>query len=387
MNVSDAAAGRDATSARSPLVSVVVCTFNRSGMLSDALQTLCRLTTLGRFSYEIVVVDNASTDDTHQTILDFERRSNGLVRGVYESTKGIAAARNRGVYEAAGSWIAFFDDDQLADSLWLVRLLEMADLKSVRVVGGAVHLNMPAEEAAKIPAICRMLLGESLGRGTGNKPFAYGRNSPGTGNLMLHRSVFKEVGYFDETLTSAGEDTDLYRRIRSAGIAAWYTPDAIVHHMIPAERTTTSHLCWTATRIGSHVARRERKEGSLLRFLGLAAGRAVKFLAVTTPSRALSMLQQDPWKKTASDCRWAMSCGYFRGVGMQLFPKTCGEKAFESKMGFRKEKPLLADSKAAAMSSSHESGVCANSSSGQVRPEVAAVQASIADSGLSLVKA
>src|SRR5688572_27730028 len=104
-----------------PDISIVVCTQNRAAMLRGALASLYDLATDG-FTYEIVVIDNGSTDETQKTIATAATQSRHPLRGIYEPEKGIVPARNRGIREARGRWIAFFDDDQLADSRWLVEL-------------------------------------------------------------------------------------------------------------------------------------------------------------------------------------------------------------------------------------------------------------------------
>src|SRR2546421_689464 len=104
-------------------VSVVVCTYNRAALLRDALASLGVLQTDGRFRYEILVVDNASSDETPAVIEEEAARSPVPMRGVREARPGVACARNRGVQETAAPWIAFFDDDQIADPGWLAELL------------------------------------------------------------------------------------------------------------------------------------------------------------------------------------------------------------------------------------------------------------------------
>ena len=96
-------------------ISVVVCSFNRAEGLRSALASLYDLETGNLFSYEIIVIDNASTDATPATIAQAAIESKTPLRGVYEGRKGIAPARNRGIAEAKGEWVAFFDDDQRAD--------------------------------------------------------------------------------------------------------------------------------------------------------------------------------------------------------------------------------------------------------------------------------
>ena len=186
-----------------PDISIVVCTFNRAAMLRQALASLSDLATGGQFQCEIVVIDNASTDDTQQAIAAARLTSKHPLRGIRESEKGIVPARNRGVREARGRWIAFFDDDQLADPQWLVELRRGAAERQCRVVGGAVHLALPDNSSRQLDATVRMLLGESI---LSDRPLPYGgRITPGCGNLMIERSVFEEVGVFERTVSGRGE--------------------------------------------------------------------------------------------------------------------------------------------------------------------------------------
>src|SRR2546423_1428459 len=123
-------------------ISIVVCTQNRAPMLRAALASLCELTA-DEFTYEIVVIDNGSTDETQQIIAGAAHESKHPLRGIHEPEKGIVPARNRGIRESRGRWIAFFDDDQLADRQWLAVLYQGACTEQCRVVGGAVHLALP----------------------------------------------------------------------------------------------------------------------------------------------------------------------------------------------------------------------------------------------------
>lgn len=242
-----------------PDISIVVCTHNRAGMLRDALASLSKLETGGRFSYEIVLVDNASNDATPQVALELSKAMPSL-RYVVEGKKGIATARNRGYREAKGEWIAFFDDDQLADPRWLAELFNYAHDYNLRAVGGPVHLKLPDGCERNLHGFVRMLLGESR---LGSEPFAYSpKVSPGTGNLMLHRSVFEQVGLFDDAFAVRSEDTDLFCRMWRAGIKAWYVPTAVIHHVTPQQRLEEQYLSRLSTLTGSGVADREWKTSS-----------------------------------------------------------------------------------------------------------------------------
>src|SRR5262249_39190598 len=124
-------------------VSVVICTYNRDHFLREALASIKALATDGSIRHEIVVIDNASTDHTSQVIAEAARDSPVPLRGVYEPKPGIGPARNGGIQEAGGKWIAFFDDDQVVDPQWLNQLLAMAREKGVRCVGGGNRLRLP----------------------------------------------------------------------------------------------------------------------------------------------------------------------------------------------------------------------------------------------------
>jgi glycosyltransferase involved in cell wall biosynthesis len=238
-----------------PDISIVVCTQNRAGMLHGALASLYDLATDDAFTYEIVVIDNASTDTTAQTIAEATAASKNPLRGVHEPVKGLVPARNRGIREARGRWIAFFDDDQLADHRWLAELFRGALEQNSRVVGGAVHLKFPGGCDRSLHPAVRMLLGETALAGP---PRRYGgRLTPGCGNLMVERSVFDEVGLFERTISGRGEDTDLFARIDRAGIASWYFPTAIVHHLTPPERLENPYLLKLARAVGEGVAVRQ----------------------------------------------------------------------------------------------------------------------------------
>lgn len=237
-----------------PTITVVVCTRNRADRINIALASLGPFETGGRFSYEVLVVDNGSTDSTAQVVDGLAATFPVPLRRVFEEWPGVGRARNRGVSEASGEWIAFFDDDQAADPRWLAELLGIAERKHARCVGGQVRLKLPAGVDRDLSPVCRMLLGCSVDMPAERRytPSC----TPGAGNLMVHRSVFAEIGGFDE-ICSRGEDTDLFVRMYKAGVEAWYSPDAVIDHLIPPERLTDEFLLRLSERMGNGMADHE----------------------------------------------------------------------------------------------------------------------------------
>lgn len=294
-----------------PDISIVVCTKNRAGMLQGALASLYDLAADDEFTYEIVVVDNGSTDETPRVISEAATLSKHPLRGVVESEPGIVAARNRGIRESQGRWIAFFDDDQIADWHWLAELYRGAMERNCRVVGGAVQVALPAGCTRELSPTVRMLLGEPLG---GDVPQRYGgRLTPGCGNLLVQRSVFDEVGMFEQAIDGRGEDTDLYERIQRAGIDCWYLPTAIIHHLTPAARLEHQYLVDVSTRMGRGIALRQRKSLGLVRFAAAWLIRAARVVLIDYPRLMLAGLRGNAEVTLGRRCQLTISQAYLCG--------------------------------------------------------------------------
>ena len=323
-------------------ISVVVCTFNRAALMRQAVESVAAQETGGQFAYEVVVVDNGSTDDTAEVVARLAESAGVPIRLVREPIQGVAAARNRGVAEARGEWIAFFDDDQLADPHWLSELLSLALQTGARCVGGAVELLLPAGVTRGLSLVCRRVLGATGGITT---PCPYTRNvMPGTGNVMIHRSVFDRVGVFDVALTQAGEDVDLFRRIRAAGVASWYTPSAIVHHVIPPHRLDDEYFRWASLRVGACFAHRDASEHGRVYLAATLGARLVQAGAIHLPRLAWAWLRGD--RETALGLRcllWRFQ-GFSRYALHVAAPRWAAQSAFLAQINFRKESQLFGSS-------------------------------------------
>jgi GT2 family glycosyltransferase len=318
-------------------VTVIVCTFNRAKLLRHTLTSMMRLETGGEFTFDVLVIDNGSQDATQRVIEEFSAQSTVAMRGVFEPKPGVSSARNRGLSEARGPWIAFCDDDQRVDADWLRELLRMAREKKLRVVGGAVRLDLPAG-APNPPLAVRRSFGESLHAHA--HPYSK-RTSPGTGNLLIHRTVLDEVGGFDETLRAAGEDTDLFRRIREARIAAWYTPRAIVWHHTPLYRLQADYQRWSAQRTGWVFADRDRKEHGYVYLLILAAARLVQAIVLRVPQWLWAIARRDPWSGLGSRCYLWRCEGYIRCVLHAVVPRWLNQSRFQREIEFRSERAFF----------------------------------------------
>lgn len=204
--------------------SVVVPTFNRATTLR---QTLTALVGQDYPDYEIIVVDDGSTDGTREMIArEFPR-----VRYAYQTNRGPAAARNRGIAIATGDVIAFTDDDCVPPRDWLSRLADgFARYPQVVGVGGylaAPDEVLPRESLARYERfVSRHLFRADVREYVGGFECPAG----GTNNIAYRRAILERVGGFDEAFPyAAGEDADLKWRICQLGVELLYVPVKMTH--------------------------------------------------------------------------------------------------------------------------------------------------------------
>jgi cellulose synthase/poly-beta-1,6-N-acetylglucosamine synthase-like glycosyltransferase len=205
---------------KAPLeVSVVVATHNRAERLGALLQGL-RAQTFPSEAFEVVIVDDASSDRTPDILEQEHRRGQLRVRTFRnEDALGPATARNRGWRMAGAPLIAFTDDDCVPTETWLESLIAAAGDSHDAIVAGRTLPN-PSEAHALGPYAKTVRI-------AGPSPHYE------TCNVAYPRALLERVGGFDESYPSpAGEDSDLGCRATAAGGRLVFSPDALVHHAV-----------------------------------------------------------------------------------------------------------------------------------------------------------
>lgn len=199
-----------------PDVSLIVPTRNRAHILRQSLPRLLQQER-SRFAHEVIVVDDASEDDTGEVLRDCRREN--LVVLKMERHQAIAAARNRAVAAARGAILLFLDDDCFVGRDFVAR---HADHHGNRP---AVAVTGPIVEVDTIPEVDAPDVGRF--RGWHRNPF------PG-GNVSVGRTLILAAGGFDESLSAYGwEDMELHRRLMALGIRREFARDASVFHYKP----------------------------------------------------------------------------------------------------------------------------------------------------------
>lgn len=228
----------------SPEVSVAICTRNRAVLLQRTLTALLDQAQSVE-ALEIIVVDNASTDQTADVVTSFSQ-----VRYIREPHVGIANARNRALSEARGDWLIYLDDDALPCTGWLEAFIAAIAQREAACLLGRVLLDWEGGRPCWFPACYETLLSSyDLGEAAhevGMGGYLLTTNTAFKRNTMLSLGGFKtHLGHKDKSLLG-GEDNDIFNRLIAHGERIWYVPEALVLHWVPKARQT---FRWLAVRL------------------------------------------------------------------------------------------------------------------------------------------
>lgn len=222
-----------------PLISVVICTYNRRDWLDTALESASRQS-LPADRYEVLVVDNNSSDDTRGLVQDWAQRCPNI-RYCHEPKVGLSNARNRGWREARGTWVAYTDDDCKLPEVWLTVAAAVIADQAPGMFGGPYY---PFYNTVK-PAWFKDAYASDY-RGDVAKAID-DRYLPGC-NLFIRRDLLALTRGFDPSLGVQGtkrgwsEESEMFRQIRRLrpGERTWYDPRLFVYHLARPEQLTVA---------------------------------------------------------------------------------------------------------------------------------------------------
>jgi glycosyltransferase involved in cell wall biosynthesis len=222
-------------------ITVILCTYNRSESLRNALEGAASLKVPEPDQWEVLVVDNNSNDRTREVVEDFCRRYPGRFHYLFEPQQGKSFALNAGIRDARGDVLAFMDDDVTVEPTWLQNLTASLHDPAWAGAGGRIlprrtftpprWLSLGAQRA--VAPFALFDLGADAGELT-QPPF-------GT-NMAFRRETFEKYGGFRTDLGPhphsriRGEDSEFGGRLLAQGERLRYEPSAVVYHDIPAYR-------------------------------------------------------------------------------------------------------------------------------------------------------
>lgn len=228
-------------------LTVAICTWNRARLLRQTLEKMTSLVIPGGVTWELLVVDNASTDETRNVVRSFEGTL--PLQYIHEGRQGKTHAANTAVATASGEAILWLDDDVLVGSGWLaayVYALEKAP--DVGVFGGPIRPRFEGTPPQWISKARKEVGPVYAELDLGSEPVALdGQRYPYGANMAIRKTLHDRVpfdtrvGRRGRSLMGASE-TVLIRELFRQGVAGRWVPEAGIEHIIPQDRQTLLYV-------------------------------------------------------------------------------------------------------------------------------------------------
>lgn len=233
------------------MITVTVCTWNRAPLLERCLQQMTRLRPPAGLEWELLVVDNNSSDRTGEVIAGFAGRL--PIAAIHEARPGLSHARNAAVARARGDYLVWTDDDIVVDAGWLAAYVEaFRRWPDAAVFGGPILPRFDGTPPRWLVESWPLVKVAYAARDFGPSAVALRKEDPGLpfgANFALRAREQRRFLYDpglgrnqDGRLLLCGEETQVIESILAGGGTGWWVPDARVEHWIPAHRQTTAYL-------------------------------------------------------------------------------------------------------------------------------------------------
>ena len=241
-------------------ITVAICTWNRSALLRQTLEQLTRLRIPREVSWELLIVNNNSTDATDDVVESFAGRL--PVRCLAEPTPGKSHALNRAVRHACGRYILFTDDDALVDSDWVSAYIEaFRRWPDAAVFGGPIEPWFAGNPPSWLVRTFHQVEYAYAALDLGPEPRRLGGYDVPFGANMAMRMKEQREHLYDPQLGPRpdsglrGEEITLVKRLLAGGATGWWVPGARVRHYIPGDRQTVSYIRQWYHGWGEYLAR------------------------------------------------------------------------------------------------------------------------------------
>ena len=227
-------------------ITLILCTWNRCQDLAEALDSIARSRLPETAGWEVLIVDNNSTDQTRTMAEDFCRLHAPHFTYLFEPTQGKAHALNAGLRAARGEIIAFTDDDVVVEPEWLDNLTAPIREGICDGVGGRTFAYGNFAPPRWLPVQTQEGIAPFALFDRGTQP-ADLAETPYGNNMAFRRDAFVKCGTFRADV-GTHEDSDLGQRFLAAGLHLRYEPSAVVYHRVPASRLRRDYILkwWAA---------------------------------------------------------------------------------------------------------------------------------------------
>ena len=230
-------------------ISIIIGTYNRCEVLPRALASVLSQKT-ETVQYEIIVVDNNSSDRTREVVATLMERGETRLRYIFEGRQGLAHARNAGIAAAVAPIVAFTDDDVRVAPNWIAEMKRAFDEHpEIDSVAGMILPRWPSEPPAWLTR--EHWVGPLALQEYGPLPFYVNSERPVSlagANLAFRRSVFSRIGTFAPALSQGGDhsDTEMLIRLFRSDLQSMYVPSILVTADVQPERLRKAyHRSWS----------------------------------------------------------------------------------------------------------------------------------------------
>lgn len=220
---------KDTPEPKNLMISVCIPTFRRPSQLKRLLESLENQELPSYCTFEIVVVDNDINRSAMKVCKEFRQTSNLDLCYLVESEQNIALVRNLSITQAAGEWVAFIDDDEMVEPVWLSKLISTQMETGADAVLGPV-LPVFSQSASKW-----IKMGKFLERPR-QKTKSLITKDTRSGNVLIKKKLFETFQFDLDFGLTGGEDTELFQRILQSGAKFVWCDEAIVKEWVPQER-------------------------------------------------------------------------------------------------------------------------------------------------------
>ncbi len=277
-----------------PLVSIIIPVYNDPEGIKNTIESLVHQD-YPKAQYEILIVDNGSSQATLDVINQLKQKYCDLVRVLYENKiRGSYAARNKGVQHATGEILSFIDSDMTVKSDWLRRVVATMQKEEVSYLACDVRLYSKTKSFASL---------YNLQQGFPIRSYVENSHFAGTGCLTIRKEIFERLGLFDHRLESGG-DREFGNRVYSSGIDLYYASNLRMYH--PA-RGTLKSLIKKNMRVGRGIAQLVHFYPERYGYLGKGYFSISRYLP------------KKPWR-IRSHCKCGYSLSWISMISFSFFP-------------------------------------------------------------------
>ena len=296
-------------------ISLIIPTYNRKKYLLDTLKSVVA-NTASPESFEIIVVDNNSNDNTQSAVNSFiNQHKNFQIRHVIEKNQGASYSRNRGIEEASSPLLLFIDDDELADSNLIKSWINFFEDYPLAIGGGGqIKVQFEDPKPKWMSHFLMPLLGEHKPTNSTKK---YPKSQfPFAGNMSYRKEVFEKYGKLKTNLGRkgknllAGEEKEFYKRIRKHSDKIYHVPNAFVYHRVDKPRMTKDFIKKQALGLGQTIRLMLQDESPIKKALKLST-EAIKSIVTLGLFAVYTLSLQYSKAKMLFKFRWWIWKGYF----------------------------------------------------------------------------